>query len=56
MNHEPCVEASGLKREAAEVIAANPHAFKLGVLPDEGGVRIRLTNCGHIVLVYETEE
>ena len=53
VNHEPCVEASGMTRQAAEQIAANPHAWKLGVLPHEGGVRVGVKNCGFVRLVYE---
>lgn len=53
VNHEPCIEAAGLARQAAEQIAANPFAWKLGVIPAAGGVRINVKNCGHVVLSYE---
>jgi len=52
-NHEPCIEAGGLTRARPEQIAANPFAWKLGVLPPQGGVRINIKNCGHVALVYE---
>ena len=55
VNHEPCVEASGMTRQAPGQIAANPHAWELGVLPPEGGVRIGVKNCGHVHLVYAHE-
>ena len=55
VNHEPCVEASGLPRQPAEEIGINAFAWRLGVLPEENGfrgTRVEMPNCGHIVLVY----
>ena len=53
VNREPCIEAGGLVRQPPEQIAANPFAWKLGVLPADGGVRIDVKNCGSVTLVYE---
>jgi broad specificity phosphatase PhoE len=55
VNHEPCIEAAGLTRQAPLHFAANPFAWKLGVIPPEGGVRVNIKNCGHVALVYVEE-
>jgi broad specificity phosphatase PhoE len=51
VNREPCIQA--FYRQTPEQFAANPFAWKLGVLPAEGGVRIDVKNCGNVALVYE---
>jgi hypothetical protein len=53
VNREPCIEAGGLVRQTPEQIAANPFAWKLGVLPAESSVRIDVKNYGSVALVYE---
>lgn len=64
VNHEPCVEASGLARKPAEEIGMNAFAWRLGVLPmmsaEQGGgqrgTRVEMPNCGHVALVYSEED
>lgn len=52
VNHEPCIEVSGLVRMPPEKIGINAFAWRMGVLPPEGGVRVEMRNCGHVALVY----
>ncbi|EOD15806.1 hypothetical protein EMIHUDRAFT_119243 [Emiliania huxleyi CCMP1516] len=57
VNHEPCVEASGQPRRPAEEVGGrNAFAWRLGVLPPEGGMKISMPNCGHLALVYSEED